>query len=261
MKLPVRHKITIPLSIDLLSNVNQQIYSRISILTTVALVMGKCILKNSSAPVSESEFLKTGGLPPISAPWDPRPVFVFNWTLNGYSPYATSSLTRGWVSSLQLLLVLVSAVILWPSPAGLMTIIFCLRFETLPTWTARSTHGGPIYPQTLGSLLVASYGSQSYDRGNRSLSYILLVSLSLRSGCLDVHKRDFQQAWDRVYWKGDKTKNSVSYMLHWAWPMSSWANIWLTQSIQKLILINRTFCRASENHCLVEAPRVKARIQ
>jgi hypothetical protein len=39
-----------------------------------------------------------------------------------------------------------------PSPAGLMAIVYCLRFETLPTWRARSQYlylpgnGGPVIP-------------------------------------------------------------------------------------------------------------------
>jgi hypothetical protein len=47
------------------------------------------------------------------APWDSRPV-IFFLQLNSccHSPYVTSSLTRGWVCSLHLLLVLASGVIL-----------------------------------------------------------------------------------------------------------------------------------------------------
>jgi hypothetical protein len=51
------------------------------------------------------------------------------------------------VCRLQLLLVLASAVILGPTPVGLMTILYCLRFET--------------------SLFVASYDSQGYGGGIR----------------------------------------------------------------------------------------------
>jgi hypothetical protein len=46
-----------------------------------------------------------------------------------------------------------------PSPAGLMTMFYCLRFETPPTWRARSLYFYPprhrvarLYPQALGSL-------------------------------------------------------------------------------------------------------------
>jgi hypothetical protein len=63
-------------------------------------------------------YFMTGDLPPISsswreAPWDSRSVILFsNWTLRGYSPYVKSSLTRGLVCRLQLLLARASTVIL-----------------------------------------------------------------------------------------------------------------------------------------------------
>jgi hypothetical protein len=54
------------------------------------------------------------------------------------------SLTRGRVCRLQFLLALASAVILGPSPMGLATIFFCLRFETSfslpPTLQADSSY-------------------------------------------------------------------------------------------------------------------------
>jgi hypothetical protein len=65
----------------------------------------------------------------------------------GHSPYIPSSLTRGWVCYLQLLLVLASA-FSGPSPVGLVTIFYCLRFETL--------------------LFIASYDTQGYGGGIRS---------------------------------------------------------------------------------------------
>jgi hypothetical protein len=60
--------------------------------------------------------------------------FFFQLNTIFHSPYVTSSLTKWWVCRLQLLLVLASAVILSPSPAGLMTTFFFLRFETPPPW-------------------------------------------------------------------------------------------------------------------------------
>jgi hypothetical protein len=60
--------------------------------------------------------------------------FIFQLNTCGYNPYVTSSLTRGWVCRLQLLLVLASAVILRSEFRG--THDYCLRFETPPT-------GGP----------------------------------------------------------------------------------------------------------------------
>jgi hypothetical protein len=67
--------------------------------------------------MSESEsYFTTGGLLPISSSWrqthwDPRQIFYFQLNTCGYSPYVTSSLTRGWVCHLQLLLGLASTVI------------------------------------------------------------------------------------------------------------------------------------------------------
>jgi hypothetical protein len=70
---------------------------------------------------------------------------------------------------LHLLLVVASAVIFGPNPAGLVTIFYCLRFETPPTWRARSPY---LYPPGTGwsgytprhwvPLFIASYDSQGY---------------------------------------------------------------------------------------------------
>jgi hypothetical protein len=68
--------------------------------------------------------------------------FIFQLNTCGYSPYVTSSLTRGWVCRLQLLLVLSSAVILgselysWPH-------FTVSRFEIYPTWRVRSPYFYP----------------------------------------------------------------------------------------------------------------------
>jgi hypothetical protein len=57
---------------------------------------------------------------------------------------------------------------------GLATIFYCLKFETPPIWRARSPYLyaprnslDQLYPQALGSLLVASYDSQGYGGGIR----------------------------------------------------------------------------------------------
>jgi hypothetical protein len=62
-----------------------------------------------------------------------------------------------------------------PSPAGFVTIFYCLRFETPPTWRARSPYllsrrnrVAQLYPQALGSIFVASYDSQDYGGGIRA---------------------------------------------------------------------------------------------
>jgi hypothetical protein len=62
------------------------------------------------------------------------------------------------------------------SPAGLMNILYCVRFETPSTWTARSQYlyppgtGRSSYtPQVLGSHFVASFVSQGFSRNIRTL--------------------------------------------------------------------------------------------
>jgi hypothetical protein len=85
-------------------------------------------------------YFTTGDLPPISsswrrAPWGSRHSnFIFQLNTCGCSPYVTSSLMIGWLCRLQLLLVLSSAQSFsGPSPAGLMTTFYYLRFESPPT--------------------------------------------------------------------------------------------------------------------------------
>jgi hypothetical protein len=70
----------------------------------------------------------------------------------GHSPYVTSSLTRGWVCRLRLLLALASAVILRSEFHATLTTFYCLRFETAPTggpgpriYIAQD-QGGPVIP-------------------------------------------------------------------------------------------------------------------
>jgi hypothetical protein len=65
------------------------------------------------------------------SPLIPNDQYFFQMSAYGYSPYITFPLTGGWVCRLQLLLALATAVIL-RSPAGLMTIFYCLRFKTPP---------------------------------------------------------------------------------------------------------------------------------
>jgi hypothetical protein len=130
---------------------------------------------------NSQSYFTTGGLQPISsswqqAPWDSRPVFSFfiNWTL-AVIVLMQHPLWREdesvvynccWSSPAQSF----SS----RSPAGLMTIFCCLRFETPPDWRARSSHLYPprdkmaqLYPQKLGYLFVASYDSQGYGGGIR----------------------------------------------------------------------------------------------
>jgi hypothetical protein len=66
---------------------------------------------------------------------------------------------------------------LGPSPAGLMTIFYCLRFETPSTWRTRFPSAfisftrnrvAQLYPHALGSFFFASYDSQGYGGGIRT---------------------------------------------------------------------------------------------
>jgi hypothetical protein len=92
-------------------------------------------LERLSQSQSQSYFT-TDGLPPISSswrqsPWGSLPEFSFQLNTCGHSAYVTSSLTRGWVCRLQMLLALASAVILGSESRGTHNHIFCcLRFET-----------------------------------------------------------------------------------------------------------------------------------
>jgi hypothetical protein len=69
-------------------------------------------------PQSQSQsYSTTGGLPPISSSWRTNPLTLttnnfFRLNVCGHSSYVRTSLTRGWVCRLQLLLTLASAVIL-----------------------------------------------------------------------------------------------------------------------------------------------------
>jgi hypothetical protein len=107
-----------------------------------------------SASVSQSQsYFMTGTIPPISsswrrAPWDSQQEFFFSPKLNtcGHSPYITSSLVRGSVCHLQLLLALASA-FSGPIPEGLTNIFYCLRYDASP--------------------FVAFYNSQGYGGGIR----------------------------------------------------------------------------------------------
>jgi hypothetical protein len=61
--------------------------------------------------------------------------------------YGTPSMTRGRVCRLQLLLSSPGQSLSGPSPAGLMTTFYCLRFENPPTWRTRSLY---LYPPGTG---------------------------------------------------------------------------------------------------------------
>jgi hypothetical protein len=108
-------------------------------------------------------YFTTGGLPPISsswqqAPWDSQPVFFFQMNTYRHSPYVISSLTRGWVYHLQLLLVLASAVFLKSKSCGAYNHILLSQIWDFPNLECQvSVFISPrkrvaqLYLQTLGS--------------------------------------------------------------------------------------------------------------
>jgi hypothetical protein len=104
--------------------------------------------------VTESHsYFPTGGLPPISyswrqTPWDSRHSnFIFQLNTCGYNTYVTSSLTRGWVYRLQLLLVLASAVILRSNSGGTHDHILLSQIRNFSKLEGRSPY---IYPPGTG---------------------------------------------------------------------------------------------------------------
>jgi hypothetical protein len=101
-------------------------------------------LKRSLLSQSQSYFM-TSGLPSISspkwqAPWDSRPLIFFNWTLAVivltwhplWQEDASLIYNFCWFSPVKSFS--------GSSPARLMTIFYCLRFETPPTRRARSLY-------------------------------------------------------------------------------------------------------------------------
>jgi hypothetical protein len=118
---------------------------------------------NNRYPHSQSYFT-TGCLPPISsswrqASWDSGPV-IFFLQLNtcGHSPYVTSSLARGWVSRLQLVLAFASAVILRSESRGAHDHILLSQIGDspnlegqVPVLISPRNKVARLYPQELGS--------------------------------------------------------------------------------------------------------------
>jgi hypothetical protein len=87
----------------------------------------------------------------------------------GYSPFVTSCPTRGWVCRLQLKLVLASAVFLMPESRGTHDHILLSQIRDspnlegqVPVFISPRNRVALLYPQALGSLLIASYDSQGY---------------------------------------------------------------------------------------------------
>jgi hypothetical protein len=132
---------------------------------------------------SQSYFM-TGGYPPIissspQAPWDPWSVFFFQLNTCGYNDYETSSLAKGWVCCLQLLLAFTSVVILGFGPCGTYDHILLSQIWDSPNmggyvfiFISPRNRMAQLYPWTLGSLFVTSYDSQGYSGGIRTCLHV-----------------------------------------------------------------------------------------
>jgi hypothetical protein len=93
---------------------------------------------NFKLSIQSQSYFMIGGLLPISlswrqAPWDSRPVFFLQLNTCSHRPSAVYNCC--WSSPVQ--------PFSGPSPSRLMTAFYCLRFETPPTWRARSLY---LYP-------------------------------------------------------------------------------------------------------------------
>jgi hypothetical protein len=115
--------------------------------------------------------------------------FYFPTENLSYSPYVTSSLTRGRVCHLQLLLVLASAVILRSESRGNYDHILLSQFRDSPNLEGQvlvfiSTRNrvARIYSLALGSLFVALYNSQGYGGCIRPLRPRIHTVVSVCNG-------------------------------------------------------------------------------
>jgi hypothetical protein len=127
------------------------------------------------AQSQSQSYFTTGGLPPISSSWLSAPSdsrhsnFIFQLNTCGYSPYVASSLTRGWVCHLQLLLALASAVILRSESRRTHDHILLSQIPDspklegqAPLFISSRNRVARLFPQAMGSLFVASNDSQGY---------------------------------------------------------------------------------------------------
>jgi hypothetical protein len=123
----------------------------------------------------------TGGLPPISSFFlatSPlrlmTSIFFFQLNSSFHSPYVTSSLMRGWVCHLQLLLALARAIILRFKFHRTHDHILLSQIrdspklqDQAPILMSPRNRVVQLHPQALGSFFVASYDSQGCSGGIR----------------------------------------------------------------------------------------------
>jgi hypothetical protein len=136
-------------------------------------------------------------------------IFIFQLNTCGYSPYVTSSLTRGWVCRLQELLVLASTVILRSKFRGTHDHILLPQIRDfpnlggqVPVFISPRNRLARLYPQALGSLFLVYYYSQGYDGDIRSRLRTGYSSLTeLCRPCDITPKRTTQKTLFQLYFK------------------------------------------------------------
>jgi hypothetical protein len=156
-----------------------------------------------------NNYFRTGGLPPISsswgqAPWDSGPQF-FQLNTCFHSLYVTSSLTRGWVSRLQLQLALASAVIPRSESRETHDRILLSQIRDspnlegqVPIFISSRNRVAKLYPQALGSLLVTSYDSQGYGGGIRPRLHTGLTSESESESYVTTDGQPASLSWNKA---------------------------------------------------------------
>jgi hypothetical protein len=145
-------------------------------------------------------------------------IFIFHQNTCVYSPYIISSLTKGWICHLQLLLGLARAVISGPSPEGLVITFYCLKFETPRTWRTRFPY---LYPpgtgcpgrhlrQTLRDWKAETSPPKpvcslwcSCEHGNRPDRYANGIRVALTSESLPTSQKACESKWN-LYWRSGK---------------------------------------------------------
>jgi hypothetical protein len=116
--------------------------------------------------------------------------FIFQLNTGGYSPYVLSSLRRGWICRLKLLLALARAVILRSKFRETRDQILVSPIRDspslkgqVPVFISPRNRVARLYPQALGSLFVASYDSRGYGG---SIQPSLHTGLLTRNGSWSV---------------------------------------------------------------------------
>jgi hypothetical protein len=111
--------------------------------------------------------------------------FIFQLNTCNYSPYITSSLTRGEVCCLQLLLVLASAFILRSECRKTHDHILLSQIRDspnlegqVPVFITPRNRVTRLYTQALGSIFVVSYDSQGYSESIRPRLHTGLSTLN-----------------------------------------------------------------------------------